>query len=84
MKSTTADVASSLHVVMVLIDTSIKCSKHKSMISFVSFCLLDHRGVAGHSQVLTNSRDTCGSTLVKGRLCAIMMAAVNPSPGQVI
>ena len=53
------------------------------MISFM-FCPFYHRAVVGHSQVLTNLRGTCVNTPVKGRLCAIMKAAVNRSPDQVI
>ncbi len=46
--------------------------------------LFYHRGVVGHSQVLTNSRDTCVNTPVSGRLYAVMKDAVNPLQDQVI
>lgn len=40
--------------------------------------------MVGHSQVLTNSRDTCVNTLVRDHLFAVMKAVVNHSHDQVI
>lgn len=43
----------------------------------IATCHFVYRDVAGHLLVHTNLSVTCGSTLVRGHLCAVMMDAAN-------